>query len=80
MKPPNILKRTHQEWKSERDESRRLHRANRVQRRRWALIGHTADINDIVGFQGESVDALQDAFAEAVADYLETCAKVGRTP
>jgi predicted HicB family RNase H-like nuclease len=44
------------------------------------FIGHIAGIKDIAGFQGESVDALQDAFAEAVADYLETCAKPGRTP
>lgn len=44
------------------------------------FVGHIAGINDIVGFQGESVDALQDAFAEAVADYVETCAKLGRTP
>nr|WP_150113536.1 type II toxin-antitoxin system HicB family antitoxin [Pseudomonas sp. GM41(2012)] len=43
------------------------------------FIGHIAGIKDIVGFQGESVDALQDAFAEAVTDYLETCATLGRT-
>ena len=44
------------------------------------FIGHIAGIKDIVGFQGESVDALQDAFAQAVADYVETCATLGRTP
>ena len=44
------------------------------------FIGHIAGIRDIVGFHGESVQELRDAFEEAVTDYLETCAKLGRTP
>lgn len=44
------------------------------------LIGHIAGIRDIVGFHGESVPELRDAFQEAVDDYLETCEKLDRAP
>ena len=44
------------------------------------FVGHVAGIRDRVGFHGESVDTLRDAFVEAVDDYLETCAKVDRAP
>jgi len=40
------------------------------------FVGHIAGIRDIVGFHGESVQALQNAFEEAVTDYLDTCAKL----
>ena len=39
-----------------------------------------AGIRDGVGFHADSVEALQQAFHEAVLDYLETCAKVGKEP
>jgi predicted HicB family RNase H-like nuclease len=42
------------------------------------LIGHIAGIDDIVGFHGESVADLRAAFEEAVEDYLDTCALLGR--
>jgi predicted HicB family RNase H-like nuclease len=42
--------------------------------------GHIADIKDVMGFHGESVSELRAAFEEAVTDYLETCAKLGRAP
>ena len=44
------------------------------------FIGHIAAIKDVVGFHGESVADLRAAFEEAVDDYLETCAKLNRTP
>lgn len=44
------------------------------------LVGHIAGIRDVVGFHGESVQALRAAFEEAVNDYLDTCTKVGRDP
>lgn len=44
------------------------------------FVGHIAGINDVVGFHGESVVALQTAFHEAVDDYLETCEKIGKAP
>ena len=44
------------------------------------FIGHIAGIQDRVGFHGESVTELKEAFQEAVEDYLETCAAVGKEP
>lgn len=44
------------------------------------FVGHIAGIRDIVGFHGESVAELRSAFEEAVDDYLETCAKLGKEP
>jgi predicted HicB family RNase H-like nuclease len=44
------------------------------------FIGHISGIRDIVGFHGESVAELRTAFEEAVDDYLETCAKLNRSP
>jgi predicted HicB family RNase H-like nuclease len=42
------------------------------------FVGHLAGIRDVVGFHGESVQALRAAFEEAVDDYIETCAALGR--
>ena len=44
------------------------------------LIGRILGIRDIVGFHADSVDEMRQAFEEAVDDYLETCAKIGRDP
>lgn len=40
------------------------------------FIGHIELIKDVVGFHGESVQALRAAFEEAVDDYLEVKQKV----
>ena len=44
------------------------------------FIGHIAGIKDRVGFHGESVIELKEAFHDAVEDYLETCTAVGKEP
>ncbi|MEW9920429.1 type II toxin-antitoxin system HicB family antitoxin [Marimonas sp. MJW-29] len=44
------------------------------------LTGRIAGIRDGVGFHGDSVEALREAFHEAVNDYTETCARVGKEP
>ena len=44
------------------------------------LVGHIAGITDIVGFHADTVPELQEAFEEAVEDYLETCEKLGKPP
>jgi predicted HicB family RNase H-like nuclease len=44
------------------------------------LVGHILGIRDVIGFHGNSVDEMRQAFEEAVDDYLETCAKTGLTP
>ncbi len=42
------------------------------------LVGHIAGITDIVGFHADTVPELQEAFEEAVEDYLETCEKLNK--
>lgn len=44
------------------------------------LIGHIAGIHDVIGFCGESITELRQAFEEAVDDYLDTCERLGREP
>jgi predicted HicB family RNase H-like nuclease len=44
------------------------------------FIGHIAGMKEVVGFHGESVSELRAAFEEAVDDYLETCARLNRSP
>ncbi|MDR2892945.1 MAG: type II toxin-antitoxin system HicB family antitoxin [Deltaproteobacteria bacterium] len=44
------------------------------------LFGRLLGISDIISYEGESVSELRSAFEEAVEDYLETCAKIGKAP
>ncbi|NSY16595.1 type II toxin-antitoxin system HicB family antitoxin [Neorhizobium sp. AL 9.2.2] len=44
------------------------------------LFGQIAGIRDGVGFHADNVDDLRNAFREAVDDYLETCARIGKDP
>ena len=44
------------------------------------LFGNIIGIRDTVGFHGESVSEVKDAFYEAVDFYLESCEKAGREP
>lgn len=44
------------------------------------FVGRVVGLNDVVGFHGESVAELKAAFAEALDDYLETCAAIGKVP
>lgn len=44
------------------------------------FVGRIAGIRDGVGFHADSVAELREAFHEAVEDYLETCAKIGKEP
>lgn len=44
------------------------------------FTGRIAGIRDSVSFHADTVKGLQDAFHEAVDDYLETCAKLGKDP
>jgi predicted HicB family RNase H-like nuclease len=44
------------------------------------LFGQIAGIRDGVGFHANSVEDLKAAFHEAVDDYVETCAKIGKEP
>ena len=44
------------------------------------FTGRIAGIRDGVGFHADTVEGLREAFHEAVEDYVETCAKVGKEP
>lgn len=44
------------------------------------FTGRIAGIRDGVGFHADTVGGLRDAFREAVDDYNETCAKIGKDP
>ncbi len=42
------------------------------------FVGHLLGIADVVGFHADTVPALRAAFVEAVDDYIDTCAKIGK--
>ena len=44
------------------------------------FTGRLAGIRDGVGFHADTVEGLRAAFHEAVEDYVETCARLGREP
>lgn len=44
------------------------------------LFGNIIGIRDTVGFHGESVGELKEAFHEAVDFYIESCEKAGKEP
>ena len=44
------------------------------------LHGEVINIHDVVTFEGETVEELQQAFRASVDDYLEFCAKRGEDP
>jgi len=44
------------------------------------LVGRLLGISDVVGFHADNVADLRAAFEDAVDDYFETCAKIGKAP
>ena len=44
------------------------------------FFGKIAGIRDGVGFHADTVADLRAAFHEAVDDYIETCARIGKEP
>ena len=44
------------------------------------FLGRIAGIRDGVGFHADTVDGLREAFHEAVEDYIDTCARIGKEP
>lgn len=44
------------------------------------LFGTVLDINDVITFQGETIEEARQAFQDSVEDYLEFCAELGRAP
>ena len=44
------------------------------------FFGKLAGIRDGIGFHADNVSELKTAFKEAVDDYVEMCAKIGKSP
>lgn len=44
------------------------------------LCGQLLYVNDLVNFEADTPTALQEAFEQAVDDYLETCKELGKDP
>ncbi len=44
------------------------------------FVGRLAGIHDVIGFHADNTEELVAAFHEAVDDYIETCAKIGKAP
>ena len=42
--------------------------------------GEVLHLNDVVTFQGRSIDELKNALSDSVDDYLELCKEVGKEP
>ncbi|HAH53793.1 MAG TPA: toxin-antitoxin system HicB family antitoxin [Flavobacterium sp.] len=44
------------------------------------FFGKIQGINDLVTFEGSSVDELEKSFQESVLDYLDTCVSLNKAP
>ena len=44
------------------------------------LVGRVVGVQDRIGFQGDCEEAMEEAFREAVEDYLYLCQKLKREP
>jgi len=44
------------------------------------FVGHIVGIKDVVGFHGETVKELEQAFQEAVDNYMAACEQLGQKP
>ncbi len=42
--------------------------------------GEVLHLNDVVTFQGRSIDELKQALADSIEDYFDLCAEVGKQP
>lgn len=44
------------------------------------LFGRIVGIDDVISYEGQSVQELREAFQESVDDYLDHCRAIGKTP
>ena len=44
------------------------------------IVGRVLDIDDIIGFHGESIIEFEQAFHEAIDDYLDACEMLAQEP
>ena len=44
------------------------------------FVGRVLNVNDVIGFHGRSVEELEQAFREAIDNYLAACKELGQSP
>ncbi|SFS92225.1 Predicted nuclease of the RNAse H fold, HicB family [Succinivibrio dextrinosolvens] len=44
------------------------------------LFGKLLFIDDLISYEGETINELENNFKDAVEDYLQTCAELGKKP
>ncbi len=44
------------------------------------FLGRISNIQDLITFQGKSIETTQQAFQDAVNEYIDWCKKHGKTP
>ncbi|MFH1635300.1 MAG: type II toxin-antitoxin system HicB family antitoxin [Chloroflexota bacterium] len=44
------------------------------------FFGEVIDLRDVITFQGQSVEELEQSFRDSVEEYLKFCEEMGRTP
>ena len=44
------------------------------------FYGKVSGINDLITFEGKSVEELKKSFEESIDDYLESCKELGKQP
>jgi len=44
------------------------------------FLGRISNIQDLITFQGKSIETTQQAFHDAVNEYIDWCKKHGKTP
>ncbi len=44
------------------------------------LFGRVLNVNDVITFEGTSIDEIKGAFQDSVDDYLEFCSELGKEP
>lgn len=42
--------------------------------------GRVENVDDLIIFQGKSIESLQFAFRDAIIEYIDWCQKMGRKP
>ncbi len=46
----------------------------------YVFVGRIIGIRDVIGFHGESVQELEEAFHDAIDNYLAACKELGQKP
>lgn len=44
------------------------------------FYGKVLNINDLIAYQGETVNELEQSFKDGIDEYLDTCQEIGKKP